>query len=261
LSSSTTKRGEVTSAQRRRGRPVTAAKDTGKANEALEWIKSFAIAVLLFFLIRTFLIQAFTIPSGSMEETLKVGDYLMANNAIYGAHIPFTDLRVPAFRDPAFGDIVVFRPEYNDPVIDVVKRVIGQPGDTIQMIDKVVHRNGQALVEPYVESEYLPDMALQRFGPDGFQWHLEALPAGVDAQSYAPTRDSWGPLVVPPASYLLLGDNRDQSLDSRFMGFVPRDVIRGKALFIYYSIDPNVNRPAPRILTAVRWDRLGMLIR
>jgi signal peptidase I len=230
-------------------------------NEALEWVKSFAVAVFLFFVIRTFLVQAFTIPSGSMENTLLVGDYLMANNAIYGAHLPFTDVRLPGFRDPRFRDIVVFRPTYNDPVIDVVKRVIGEPGDTVQMVDRVVIRNGERLEEPYVESIYLTDEPLERFGPAGYQWHLESMPSGVDRQSYMPTRDTWGPLIVPDGHYLLLGDNRDQSLDSRFMGFIPREVIRGKALFIYYSIDPLANRPFPRFLTAVRWGRLGMIIR
>lgn len=232
-----------------------------QANELLEWIKSFGIAVLLFFVIRTFLIQAFTIPSGSMETTLRIGDYLMANNAIFGAQIPFTNIRVPAFRDPDFGDVVVFRPTYNDPVIDVVKRVIGEPGDTIQMVERVVFRNGEQLDEPYVEPNYLPDEPIDRFGMGGYQWHLEALPEGTNQQTYNPSRDSWGPLVVPEGHYLLLGDNRDQSLDSRYMGFIPREVIRGKALFIYYSIDPFINRPFPRFLTAVRWDRLGMIIR
>jgi len=195
-----------------------------------------------------------------MEDTLKIGDYLMANNAIYGAHIPFTDLRVPAFRDPRHGDVVVFRPTYNDPVIDVVKRVIGEPGDTIQMIDRVVYRNGKPLDEPYVEPNYTPDRPMERFGDEGYQWHLGALPSTVDPTTYRPTRDNWGPLIVPPDHYLLLGDNRDESLDSRFMGFIPRDVIRGKALFIYYSIDPEVDRPL-RVLTGVRWERLGKLIR
>lgn len=196
-----------------------------------------------------------------MENTLRVGDYLMANNAIFGAQIPFTNIRVPAFRDPAFGDIVVFRPTYNDPIIDVVKRIVGEPGDTIQMIERVVHRNGQVLEEPYVEPNYLPDQPMQRYGAEGFQWHLDVVPETVDRDAYSPTRDNWGPLIVPAGEYVLLGDNRDQSLDSRYMGFIPRDVIRGKALFIYYSIDPFVNRPFPRFLTAVRWDRVGSIIR
>ena len=236
-------------------------RETPQGNELVEWVKSFGIAVLLFFVIRTFLIQAFTIPSGSMEQTLRVGDYLMANNAIFGAHIPLTGFRVPAIREPRFGDIVVFRPSYNDPIIDVVKRVIGEPGDTIQMVDRRVLRNGELLEEPYVEPNFTPDEPMQRFGVPGYQWHLSALSGEVDPEAYAPTRDSWGPLVVPEGNYLVLGDNRDESLDSRYMGFIPREVIRGKALFIYYSIDPYVDRPFPRFLTAVRWDRLGSVIR
>lgn len=227
----------------------------------LEWLKSGLIALLLFFVIRTFLVQAFTIPSGSMEQTLRIGDYLMANNAIYGAQIPLTGVRVPAFREPQHGDIVVFRPEYNDPIIDVVKRLIGEPGDTIQMIDRVVYRNGVRLDEPYVDPDYLPDEPMQRFGMGGFNWHLAALPAGVAPETYRPTRDNWGPLIVPEGHYLLLGDNRDQSLDSRYMGFIPREVIRGKAMFVYYSIDQEIDRPFPQFLTAARWNRIGHVIR
>jgi signal peptidase I len=151
---------------------------------------------------------------------------------------------VPAFREPRNGDVVVFRPIYNQPVIDVVKRVVGEPGDTIQMIDRVLHRNGRALDEPYVEPNYLPDEPLQRFGLGGYEWHLTALPAGRPA-AYAPSRDSWGPLVIPQGNFFLLGDNRDQSLDSRYMGFIPRDVIRGKAMFIYFSYDRFSTRPFP----------------
>lgn len=231
-----------------------------KKEELAEWIKSFGIAVILFFVIRTFLVQAYTIPSGSMEETLRIGDYLMANNAIFGAQIPFTTIRVPAIRDPRFGDVVVFRPTYNDPILDVVKRVIGEPGDTIQMVERSVYRNGEKLDEPYVEPTYQADVPMERFGIPNFQWHLTALPSNVNPATYRPTRDTWGPLIVPEGHYLLLGDNRDESLDSRFMGFIPRDVIRGKALFIYYSIDPQVNRPFPRFLTAVRWGRIGSVI-
>jgi signal peptidase I len=262
VSGSTANRGDGRGVARRERPSARRNREVDRSdNDLFEWIKSFGIAVLLFFVIRTFLVQAFTIPSGSMENTLRIGDYLMANNAIYGAHIPLTNLRVPAFREPRFGDVVVFRPTYNDPVIDVVKRVIGEPGDTIEMVQRVVYRNGVALVEPYVEPHYLPDEPIQRFGLGGYQWHLQALPDHVDAASYAPTRDSWGPLIVPVANYLLLGDNRDQSLDSRYMGFVPREVVRGKALFIYYSIDPFANRPFPRFLTAVRWERIFMMIR
>ncbi len=230
-------------------------------NSAWEWIKSMGIALVLFLVIRTFLIQAYTIPSGSMENSLLIGDYLMANNAIYGAKIPLTDVRIPAFREPQHGDIVVFRPTYNDPVIDVVKRVIGEPGDTIQMIDRVVYRNGERLEEPYVEPNYTPDQPLQRYGLGGYDWHFTALPSTVDPASYQPTRDNWGPLIVPPDEYLLLGDNRDESLDSRYMGFISRDVISGKAMFIYFSVNQEIERPFPRFLTAARWGRIGHIIR
>jgi signal peptidase I len=233
----------------------------GERNELREWIKSAVIALALFFVIRTFLVQAYTIPSGSMEDTLLIGDYLMSNNAIYGALIPLTHVHVPAFREPQHGDVVVFRPTYNNPVIDVVKRVIGEPGDTIQMVNRVVYRNGKRLDEPYIEPNFLPDEPMQRFGQAGYEWQLAALPASVDRSSYHPTRDSWGPLVVPAGKYMLLGDNRDESLDSRYMGFIPREVIRGKAMFIYFSIDKEVDRPFPRFLTAARWGRIGHVIR
>ena len=247
-------------AGRRDPSPAGGPKNAESKNELLEWIKSLVIAVALFLVIRTFLVQAYTIPSGSMENTLLIGDYLMANNAIFGAHIPLTGLQVPAIREPQHGDIVVFRPDYNDPVIDVVKRVIGEPGDTIQMIDRVVYRNGEALEEPYVEPTFLPDEPLPATGPTSYRWHLQHLPEAVDEESYRPTRDTWGPLIVPEGDYILLGDNRDQSLDSRYVGFIPREVIRGKAMFIYFSVDRALDRPFPRILTAARWGRVGQVI-
>jgi signal peptidase I len=219
------------------------------------------IALVLFVTIRTFLVQAFSIPSGSMEPTLQIGDYLMANNAVYGAHVPFTNTRLPAFREPRHGDIVVFRPTYNEPVIDVVKRVIGEPGDTIQMVDHQIFRNGEALREPYVRVSGMPDVPMETWGLGGFRWHLDALTADTDAESYRPTRDRWGPLVVPPGHYLLLGDNRDESLDSRYMGFIPREVIRGKPMFVYFSYDPQSDAPFPPFVTAARWGRLGTVLR
>ena len=263
----------IKSPTRAAARPTAARGETGdaagegekdgkkKGSEAAEWAKSLGIAVVLFLVIRTFLIQAFSIPSGSMENTLLIGDYLMANNAIYGAHIPFTDTRLPAFRDPRHGDIVVFRPTYNDPVIDVVKRVIGEPGDTVQMRDGAVLRNGRPLSEPYAVRLGTPDRPMDRFGPGGYEWHLGAMPAGSGGEAYAPTRDNWGPLVVPAGHYFLMGDNREASLDSRYMGFIPRGVIRGKPLFIYFSYDPNSDRAFPRFLTAARWGRIGSVIR
>lgn len=248
-----------------RGTDAKAVRKPGKApdaksSEAREWAKSLGVAVALFLVIRTFLLQAFSIPSGSMENTLLIGDYLMANNAIFGAHIPFTDARLPAFRDPRHGDIVVFRPTYNDPIIDVVKRVIGEPGDTVQMREGVVYRNGKQLNEPYVIRSGTPDRPMDRFGFGGYEWHLGALTAGTSRESYAPTRDNWGPLVVPAGHYFLMGDNRDESLDSRYMGFIPRGVIRGKPMFIYFSYNPQADAPFPRPVTAARWSRIGTII-
>lgn len=229
-------------------------------NETLEWIKSIAIAVGLFLLIRTFLVQAYSIPSESMEDTLLVGDYLMANNAIFGARLPLVDVGLPALRDPRHGEIVVFRPTYNNPVIDVVKRVIGTPGDTLQMKDRVMYRNGKRLSEPYARYEEMPDELLETQEPEAPTWQRQALAPGADPRSYQPTRNNWGPLVVPAGHYFLMGDNRDHSLDSRFKGFIPRDVIRGKPMFLYYSFDKSSSSALP-FLTAARWGRIGTLIR
>ena len=243
-----------------------------KKNETLEWIKSIAVAVVLFLVIRTFLIQAYSIPSNSMENTLLVGDYLMANNAVFGARIPLTGVRVPGFRDPRRGEIIVFRPTYNSPEEDVVKRVIGIPGDTLQGRDGAVYRNGRKLDEPYVQHLGEPDRPIELEGragtlsPEvlparyGYHNHLPALPASVDRAAYRPTRDNWGPIVVPANSYFMMGDNRDQSLDSRFMGFIPREQVRGKPLFIYFSVDRDRDSPFPHFLTAARWGRIGTAI-
>ena len=141
-----------------------------------------------------------------------------------------------------------------------VEAAFGEPGDTVQMIDRVVYRNGESLEEPYVEPTFLPDEPLPATGATGYRWHLQHLPEAVDEESYRPTRDTWGPLIVPEGDYILLGDNRDQSLDSRYVGFIPREVIRGKAMFIYFSVDRALDRPFPRILTAARWGRVGQVI-
>ena len=236
---------------------------------AWEWFKSIAAAVMLFFVIRTFVITAYSIPSESMEDTLLVGDYLMANNALFGATLPFTDVKLPALRDPNRGEIVVFRPAYNEPQIDVVKRVIGVPGDTLQMVDAVLYRNGQRLNEAYAHYDqgYDEPIGMEGFGlmdptirPEayGAKNHLDLLLPSVNKRQYRPSRNNWGPLVVPAAHYWLMGDNRDQSLDSRYMGPIPRRVIRGKPLFIYYSYDKkDIGAPFPRFVTAARWSRLG----
>jgi signal peptidase I len=237
----------------------TPAKSSAK-NETLEWIKSLAVAVLLFLFIRTFLVQAYTIPSESMEPSLLVGDYLMANNAVFGAHVPFTEVRLPGLRDPRHGEIVVFRPTYNDPIMDVVKRVIGTPGDTLQMRGHKVYRNGVPLTEPYARYENPQDEPLEIQNVEAPAIHRAALAPGVDAAAYRPTRNNWGPIVVPAGHYFLMGDNRDHSLDSRFMGFIPRDVVRGKPMFVYFSYNKLSDKSVP-FITDARWGRLGTMIR
>ena len=242
-------------------------------NEAVEWIKSLAVAVLLFVVIRTFLFQAFSIPSESMEKTLLVGDYLFASNVVFGPHIPFTQHHLPGLRDPAHGDIVVFRPDYNQPEMDVVKRLMGQPGDTLQMINQQMYRNGKKLAEPYATYDESPDGPIPYVGqpgvgippevkPDryGYHNHVPALAAAVDKANYHPTRDNWGPIVVPAGYYWLMGDNRNESLDSRYMGFIPREQIRGKPMFIYYSWDSTADSPFPAFVTAARWGRIGTVL-
>ena len=250
---------------REREKKVAPAVDSGGPWEGM---KSILVAILLFFVIRTFIVTAYSIPSESMEDTLLVGDYLMANNALFGATIPFTGVKLPALRDPRRGEIVVFRPAYNSPQIDVVKRVVGIPGDTLRMTDGVLYLNGRRVNEPYARyGEGVDDtIPLEGFGvmdptiraeAYGAKNHLPLLVASVDAQAYRPSRNTWGPLVVPEGHYWLMGDNRDHSLDSRFMGPVPRRVIRGKPLFIYYSFDRGAGAPFPAFVTAARWRRIG----
>jgi signal peptidase I len=175
-------------------------------NEALEWIKSIGAAVVLFLIIRTFLVQAYNIPSNSMEKTLLVGDYLMANNAVFGARIPFTGWRVPGFRDPHHGEIVVFRPTYNRPEEDVVKRVIGLPGDTLQGRDGAVYRNGKKLDEPYVQHLGRPDGPINIDGALRLPQPPPRAPADRRQGELSPHARQLGAAGRPRAQ--LLGDGR-----------------------------------------------------
>lgn len=231
------------------GRPVSAAR------WAWEWLKSILIAFVLFLVIRTFLVEAFRIPTGSMEKTLLVGDFLLVNKAVYGAQLPGTSARLPAFEEPARGDVVVFTPPH-EPDKNYVKRLIGMPGDTLEMRDKVLYINGEAQVEPYVQHS-------DTFGMDVFLqdmlWQRRYLAPGVNPEEYRPTRDNWGPIVVPEGHYFMLGDNRDDSEDSRYWGYVDKSAIKGRPLFIYYSFDTNAMRPFPWI-TQIRWGRIGGLV-
>jgi len=191
-----------------------------------EYAEAIITALILALVIRAYVIQAFKIPSGSMIPTLLIGDHLLVNKFIYGTKIPFTDRRVLIFKKPERGDIIVFKYPEN-PKKDFIKRVIATGGDVIEERDKRIYVNGKAVIEPYTQHS---DSGI-RSGND--------------------PRDNFRPLAVPKGKVFVMGDNRDQSYDSRYWGFVDLKEIKGKALIIYWSWDPD---------KWVRVSRLGRLI-
>ncbi len=219
-------------------------------NTALEWIKSLAVAFVIWFFLRALLVEAFRIPSGSMENTLLIGDFLFVNKALYGAEIPIVHKRLPAVREPRRNDIVVFD-SVEEPGVKVVKRVVGMPGDTISMVNNILHINGNPVVEPWAVRN---DPTMDPEHPQMRAWQVRYY-IGKDKRAYRPTLKNWGPLVVPPDSFFVMGDSRDNSYDSRYWGFLGRDRIRGTPLLIYYSFDKNGVLPLP-FLTSVRWNRI-----
>jgi len=203
--------------------------DTVKKKSILrEYVEAIIIAGVLALFIRTFIVQAFKIPSGSMEDTLLVGDHILVNKFLFGTGIPFTDKKILPLREPKRGDIIVFKYP-GDESKDFIKRVMGTPGDVLQIINKKVFINGKPLDEPY--TVYKDD---------------EVLPKALQA------RDNFGPIKVPPGKYFMMGDNRDKSHDSRFWGFVNENKIIGKAMIIYWSWDTDASW--------VRWRRMGHLV-
>jgi signal peptidase I len=193
-----------------------------------EYAEAIIVAAILALFIRTFIVQAFKIPSGSMKNTLLVGDHLLVNKFLYGTHIPFTHIILMKIRDPKRGDIMVFKyPE--DESKDFIKRVIGTPGDVVQIIAKKVYINGKPLPEPY--TIYRDD---------------QILPKSLDP------RDNFGPILVPPHEYFMMGDNRDRSRDSRYWGFVDESKIIGKAIILYWSWDGDGS--------SIRWNRIGRIV-
>ncbi|MDE3154682.1 MAG: signal peptidase I [Acidobacteriota bacterium] len=189
-------------------------KSTGR-----EYFESIVIAVILALFIRTFIVQAFKIPTGSMENTLLVGDHLLVNKFIFGPTDSSLERALLPMREPRRGDIVVFKyPE--DPTRDFIKRVIGLPGETVELRNKRVFVNGKELTEPYVHFLEPPT------GPPG-----QAETTAFDV------RENYGPVTVPAREYFVMGDNRDNSEDSRYWGFLPRDYIKGKATLIYWSYE------------------------
>jgi signal peptidase I len=210
-----------------------------KKSVAREYFESLVIAVILALFIRTFVVQAFKIPTGSMEQNLLIGDHLLVNKFVFGPTVSMVERLLLPMKDIARGDVLVFKyPE--DPERDFIKRVIGLPGDQIEVRHKRVLVNGQRLDEPYVffleEPPPLPQ-DMTRADP-----HV----------SSGDPREFYGPVTVPPNHYFAMGDNRDNSQDSRYWGFLPRDYVKGRALVIYWSYDGE----AGNILTGTRWSRL-----
>lgn len=205
-----------------------------------EYAEALLFALLIALVVRTFVVQAFKIPSGSMEDTLLVGDHIFVNKFVYGYHIPYTRGRVLEFSTPKRGDIVVFVfPE--DPSKDFIKRVVAVPGDTVEIRAKKVILNGRPLEEEYTRYA-------DGFSPEGF----------------VRTRDVMRPVKIPEGKYFVLGDNRDRSYDSRFWGYVDADAIVGKAMCIYFSIDWGREirwYQVWRYPGFVRWDRIGDVLK
>lgn len=234
-----------------------------KKSKFREYVEAIVIAVLLALLIRTFVVQAFKIPSGSMISTLLVGDHILANKFLYGLKIPFTNSRFLILRQPRHGDIIVFSfpgnkereecrsfPEnvayrfknawsnenplylFKDDCRDFIKRVIGVGGDKIEIKNKTVYINGAALVEPYAQHK---DKRIE--------------------EATIEPRDNFGPITVPRGKFFVMGDNRDQSYDSRFWGYVDMSEIKGKAFIIYWSWDSEGG-----LLRKIRLSRMGKLV-
>jgi signal peptidase I len=213
--------------------------------------KLLVIVIGLFLVIRTFAMEAFRIPTGSMENTLLAGDHLLVNKVIYGPRMPLSTRRLPSLAAPRRGDVIVFMPPH-DPERNYVKRLVAVGGDTVAMRGKKLLVNGRHVTEPYARYDDPQDLRTA-----SMDWQC---PFTVPAGDCVPTRDNWGPIVVPERSYLVLGDNRDDSEDSRYWGFVDRDAVKGRPIFIYLSFDPSAAGIVPWV-TAHRWRRIGRLIR
>jgi signal peptidase I len=231
--------------------PTTFRKSTGR-----EYFESIVIAVILALFIRTFVVQAFKIPTGSMENNLLVGDHLLVNKFVFAPTASTVEQKLLPIDPIRRGDVVVFKyPE--EPDRDFIKRVIGLPGETLELRRKVVYINGKPLNEPYV--------------------HFLVPPAaeGQETASYD-VRERYGPVTVPPDHYFVMGDNRDNSQDSRYWGFLPRTYVKGQALMVYWSYEAeredyqeeglgatlrNVVSVVTHFFTRTRWERLLHQIR
>ena len=229
-----------------------------RKSTAREYFESIVIAVILALFIRTFVVQAFKIPTGSMENNLLIGDHLLVNKFTFGPAASSLERALLPFRTIQRGDVIVFKyPE--EPARDFIKRVIGLPGDTVELRDKKVSINGTPLDEPYVHFIEPPGATSEFREVTSFD-----------------VRERYGPVTVPANQYFVMGDNRDNSQDSRYWGFLPRDYVKGRALVIYWSYDagPEVYDEGGagdtlkglgsvfvHFFTRTRWDRMFHQIR
>ena len=249
---------------RTRTRPPTEARDrtrTAPAAEpyrkstAREYFESIVIAVILALFVRTWVVQAFTIPTGSMEHNLLVGDYLLVNKFVYGPTLSGAERLLLPQGEVSRGDIIVFKFP-RDPERDFIKRVIGLPGETLEVRGGEVHIDGEPLDEP---------------------WLRQPGTASAAGAAVIPRRDNHGPVAIPEGHYFMMGDNRGNSEDSRVWGPMPEDHIKGRATVLYWSYDsgspvvipePGIGAAVRRIgsmathfFTRTRWDRMLRQVR
>lgn len=210
-----------------------------------EYAKTLIVAVIAALFLRETVITSYTVPTSSMEDTILVGDFLIANRFIYGSRIPIIGLRLPAFKQPQPGDIIVCK--FIGDKITSIKRCIAIEGQTVEIRDKIV----------FVDGKKFPDSVLGK--------HIDShiMPKDYKEEGVLPpgsgNRDNYGPVTVPKDHVFAMGDNRDISKDSRYLGFIPKDRILGEGMIFWFSWDPNV--PLYKIFKKVRWNRIGKLLK
>lgn len=237
------------------------------ARKFWEGFKSIAGTIAIFLILRTFFVEAYRIPSGSMIPSLLIGDWLFVNKLRYGPHIPFTSINLPGYAEPQRGEVVVFEspPQYDQPedlTPTLVKRLVGMPGDTIYMRDAVLYVDGIAQKLGYTSPEQLKGDGTEISQLFDWQHKFEVAKTRFGEPPRQPTHDNWGPLVIPPKFFFMMGDNRYDSKDGRYWGLVPRKNVRGRPMFVYYSFVPSSESDRPvSFITDIRWGRLGHWIK